>query len=55
MLFELEYPWIEWMVKTKIGKQTFDAKLDKCIRFIGAKGCSPRLIHVTYCSDNLPR
>ena len=28
MLFEIESPWIEWIVKTKIGKQTFDAKFD---------------------------
>ena len=28
MLFELKRPWIEWMITTKIGKQTYDAKLD---------------------------
>jgi len=28
MLFELENPWIEWRIITRIGTQTFYAKLD---------------------------
>jgi len=28
MLFELEKPWIEWLITTKIGDQHFYAKLD---------------------------
>ena len=28
MLFELKNPWIEWKIITKVGKRTFDAKID---------------------------
>ncbi|MDR2599667.1 MAG: hypothetical protein LBC73_05270 [Oscillospiraceae bacterium] len=28
MLFKLEKPWEEWLIKTKVGKQTFSAKID---------------------------
>jgi len=28
MLFEVESPWIEWIIKTEIGNQIFDAKMD---------------------------
>jgi len=28
MLFELEKPWIEWIITTKLGKKIFDAKID---------------------------
>ena len=28
MLFKLKRPWIEWIIKTEIGNQIFDAKID---------------------------
>ena len=28
MLFELKYPWIDWSIRTEIGKLAWDAKID---------------------------
>jgi len=36
--FDLEYPWTEWKIKTEVGKNTFNAKLDtgSSLTLIGA-------------------